>query len=435
MIKVYICTAPSNNLMGGDASYAHAVTTTLNENTDWQIEAQHIGAPNLTEKDIIQQVLAMKERTSNVVFQLMINGDCSSRITTGGTVTPEGLHQLSKAGVSVVVTCIEYGKKAISGEPKVVENWDKYFRAASSIVFVDEYDKLKGLEKSEVVVDHNKKGKVSVIGIPATLKYVRFNMLPPTEHREVNFICFGIIRPYKGILEVALPFAAKLKRLNSKRKVLIVGSVLDDMPHPELLAGMFKQAYGKDTVTLKKIEDIMKAKWLKQSSDSVNNLMKLYNTELKEREPDINVEFHFNVEQEDLDKLFSRCRYSLNFNTKGVSPHFSGVTNGLMASMKIYGFHLPMTPKYFHSNGFFNQLAMVFEKDDREKSLDKIFDSMLEDCKHMEGNPHRYIKFRELFKDFNRQHPIDINTISSAFSQLFHGCCSPHSHCDSRMKP
>jgi hypothetical protein len=414
-----------NSSNTGDVDYALSLLMTLNDIAKNELNATHIGDSSLTGKQIVAQVLKAHRDNPPAIFHHMMNGNRTLKITTGGTMTPEDLEELRAAGVEIVITCIEYGKKSIAESNEVVTNWDRYFKHASQIVFVDEYDKEKGLEKSDIVRNHEHNGKVSVVGIPVTLRELAFDKLPFVSQREANFLCFGMIRRTKGIEKFALPLAKQFKEQGSYKKVIIAGSVMRDNTDPTLLADMFIQAYGSNSVIKQQIEEI-----LKMPSDiqvKNNALMTLYDTTLKEKNPDINVEFYFDVPASNLTSIFRRCRYALNFNNKGVSPHFTGVTNSLMAMMKNYGLDLPMTPDYFKKTGKYTTLAMSFtvqggypeEGIVPEEIIAKIAKSILSDTYAMEKSEEMHGEFILNFKEFKREYPIDIESISCLFTNIY----------------
>lgn len=422
---VFICTAPSDQPKTGDVDYAQSIVSTLNAH---RIESILLKDKALTGDQIVAQVLATHQKHP-AVFHLIMNGDDTFKVTTGGTIKHEHLAKLAKEGVEIFITCLEYAKWSIAAQAEVVKNWDKYFEHAMGVCFVDENDKQSAESRSAIVKGYVKSGKVSVVPIPTTIEKFKFEELKPLADREGNFLCFGIIRPFKGIEKFALPLAKTFKEKGANRKVLIVGSIPTDRHPPDLLADMFQQAYGENTSAGeidRIIAEIMREKI--SNEGKVQKLMHLYHETLQHREPNVNVEFHFNVEEENLLALFNRCRYGLNFNFKGVSPHFSGVTNTLMAHMKNYGLDLYMTPEYFRNKGALTVLAKAFKVhgDYPEQGvlpqgeLSAIADEMLADVELLESDPNWPSEFKAALVQFNRVNPMDLEAVTARFSALYY---------------
>lgn len=318
---------------------------------------------------------------------------------------------------------MEYAKWSISQQPNVVDNWNRYFLQASRVCFVDKKDKQSAIEKSEIIASYKNLNKIAEIPIPTTIEKLKFDQLSHLNNREPHFLCFGIIRPYKGIENFALPLAKEFTRTN--RKVIIVGSIPLDRPNPKFLANMFFQAYGEN----KEIREALNQ--ITENSEDLNTkviqLISLYDSKLKFLKPDINVEFHFNIEEEQLASLFNRCRYALNFNNKGVSPHFSGVTNTLMAHMKNYGLDLYMTFEPFREGGEYSFLSKVFkvEVDDPgedpipKQAIEHIAQAILTDVEQIELDPLYEEKFAVELQQFTAKYPLQLETISARFDDIY----------------
>ena len=88
---VFISTAPSDQPKTGDVDYAQSIVNTLNNVGQGDITAVHIKDKKLNSEDIVNQVLTAQQSNPPVVFHLIMNGDDTFTVTTGGTVKPEDL--------------------------------------------------------------------------------------------------------------------------------------------------------------------------------------------------------------------------------------------------------------------------------------------------------------------------------------------------------
>ncbi|MDF1757552.1 MAG: hypothetical protein P1U74_04570 [Legionellaceae bacterium] len=426
-MKIFISTAPSDQSKTGDVDYAHALANQLNMDTTNNIEVIHLASREITQQSIINQVISEKKTNSHVIFHLIINGDGSFEVTTGGTIKPESLAYMKKHGVRIIITCLEFSKWSISLQPSVVKNWEKYFFQAERVIFVDEEDKKTAIKRSNIIRSYEMAGKISVLSIPTTLTQLDFSQLLPLQRRDKNFLCFGIIRPFKGIEKFALPLAKILKSKSSDKKVLVVGSISDSyQSSSSLLTNMLQQSYGSNESVCREIDNINTSENLSEN-EKCGLLIKLYEKKLKYLTADINVEFHFDVSEKNLAVLFNRCRYALNFNFKGVSPHFSSVTNTLMAQMKNYGLDLYMTPLYFKEEGEFLTLAKTFkvnngypeEGDISFDSMLKIANEIIRDTELIEVDNIYPEEFKLALSKFCQKNPIDIKAVCKKLHEIY----------------
>jgi hypothetical protein len=238
---------------------------------------------------------------------------------------------------------------------------------------VDEGDKEKAEEKSKVL--HKK--AVSVIPVSSTVD-IDFKNLKPIEERFPNFISFGIIRKYKGIENYTIPIAKEFAKRGDKRKVILCGSVPRGKDaDPSLLSEILIAAYPKSE---REVLSIMESVG-NDKSTSVEQMMALYQNVLKKEESSNNLELQFDVPETKLYHIFNRARYAFNFNFKGVSPHFSGVTNTFMAGMKNYGLNIYMTDHYLKPEGKYADIAGVFNEDE---PIESVAATILEDVESLE---------------------------------------------------
>lgn len=416
MPKYYICTAPSDTPKTGDVDFAASLVSTLVKKGK---EAEHIKDRNLTGQEIVAK-LVEENKKRPVVLHLMINADVTHSMTTGATIHKEHLQVLKNEGIPIIITCIEYAKGTISSQPVIVNLWNEYFQYALRVCFVDGNDKNIAISKSDVIESKNDQKEVPVVPIPTTIK-MDFDALPDiTKRPPGNFLCFGMIRSAKGIKGVVLGLAKEFRNQTGEegKYVYLVGSIAEDeKSDPRLIAHIFLESYGKSDGVQDYIKKILHSDIPK--SEKVKQLKDYYNRKLISLTPDINIKFFIDVPENQLSRIFSLCRYALNFHYKGVSTHFSGVTNTFSAKMKNYGFDGNSTPDYFRSNGEFSSLVKLFNGQ-HGKSHTIMAQQIIQDVEQLEEKDSPQLEqFCKGLNQFYKKYPFDIGSVSDIYENIY----------------
>lgn len=75
--------------------------------------------------------------------------------------------------------------------------------------------------------------------------------------------------------------------------------------------------------------------------------------------------------------IFNKCRASINFYEKGLSPHFSGVVNALFSGMKTYGLDTQLVSEEFKNGGKYTHIGKWFlPEEDETQVAKKIVDDL-----------------------------------------------------------
>ena len=405
MNKIYISTAPSETPKTGDFDYAHLIVEQLNKNHS---NAKHICSSTNTGDKIINQILGEnRNQASPPVLHLILNANISSGISTGSSITPKNLQKFKQAGGKIIITAMEYAKYSISSNDTIKKKFDEYFNQADHIIFVDDIDRNSAINSSSTAINRSSdtQKKIlnsAIIAVPNTVN-IDPSKLQPLARRGDNILCFGIIRPYKGIETQAIDLAKELNDRGSNRKVIIAGSISED--NPKVFFDLLRTSYAFYESQINKI--IQSAN--RNNKKAVSDLLDFYNNTLKSKTPDINIEFHFNVEEKDLHNIFNKCKYAINFHHKGVSPHFSGITNTILHGMKQYGLDGRMTPKYFRAGGKYQHAV----------KLSNNVSDIISDIEKLEQDPNLQQQCQDSINLFLRDHPITIDKIAVQHKSLY----------------
>jgi glycosyltransferase involved in cell wall biosynthesis len=347
-------------------------------------------------------------------LHLIINSS-DGRIFTGSSIQLEKLNELKQKGFKICLTAIEYKKTPISENQAMVNLFNQYFDIADKVIFVDEEDKECAIGKVSST-KHSIRDKITsskVIKIPNTVDLDQ--ILPFEDRTESNILTFGMIRPYKGF-EYSLKIAEELKKQNSNIKVIIVGSTHENYVY-ELGEILIKSYQGvilsEGGEASKKINDILSSKET-DNFEKKQSLLKIHD-ECKGKES-INVELYFDIEETELASIFSRCKYSANFYPgKGLSNHFSGVSNAIIMGMKVYGFVGDITPDFFKDSGQYTDLAMTF----RERDLEVVAKNVIEDIKKIESNTELQRQLKQKIKVFIEEEEIGIDNVARKHQEVY----------------
>ena len=404
--NIFVITAPSDQFNTGDVDYANSIVNKLSEDGCSII---HIKNRNLSEEQILQQIReATITSSSPPIIHLMINADKTQKITTGGTLKPSSLAIFKKTNnAKIVVNCIEYEKSTISGNPNVIRKFNEYFNIADQVVFVTDADRAAAAKKSPDFFEKYDK----IIPISSTVD-INFKELKPIENRPGNLLYFGIIRKYKGIEDYIIPLAKFLNSKKSDKKVILCGSIpRGDGADPQLLKDVLLAAYPNYSIQIQE-------KFNSESSlpRKVNALMNLYAYTLKELETSNNLILKFDIPDSKLDDVFNQARYALNFHNKGVSHHFSGVTNTMLAGMKSYGLDTYMTDDSLKTNKNHMGAAKLFIP---SSTADKIASEILTDVTKIESSQEEQINIRIAIENFKKENKFTIEDVSNSYKELY----------------
>lgn len=447
-----IVIAPIVRQKTGDTDYAISIVSTLSKEG---IGAQVQLDEHIKGKKVVEDLLQADNKTPPILH-LMLNvlhkgydgkffpteeqkadpnfihtEDGWFQISTGSAVQPGDLKELKKSGGKVVVTPVEYAKWAIATQPAVLSRFDEYFSQSDYVCFTGKEDLACAQKKSKVLAE----GKIpaAVVPICATLD-MDFSKLKPLDERPGNFLCFGMIRRNKGIENYAVPFAKVLKAMGSTRKVIVCGSIMrgKEDADPHLLEDIFLQAYPDHKNDI----DAIKQQYLGSEGKSRDrnaetvDLMKLYNDVLKFKEPAINVVFEFDKEIPEMPEIFNQARYALNFNFKGLSAHFSGVTNSMQAQLKNYGLDIYMTEPTLREGGKYEDIAKVFPEigeeewgkmtsQAKEDYIAGITRAMVADAESLENDPHKLKVFKEHLGEFSDEYSISLESVAKKYMHIY----------------
>ena len=395
--KSFICSAPFSQRQTGDADYAAILAGAL---TSLGIEAHDLSKLESGEA-IINTVLseAPSREGESTVFHLLLDADRNG-LYAGHTVTPHHLRQLKSAGVSIVVEPIEMAKRTIQADPKTLSQIGEYLREAHKVIFVDQNDQLYGQTTYPTIGWGHLS---SIVSIPHTLD-IPFDELLPLGMRPANFLSFGIIRQRKGIENEVVAIAKELRDQDRQEKVLVVGSLLSQSEQSmensmSVFSDLLIEAYP----------------WAKEKITAHSNLQTLVffaQTDLIHQEPAINIEFLLHASDSELQSVFNRCRFALNFHSRGLSTHFSSVTNTLMASMPNFGRPLPEEHLVSAADiQMHRELGCVCDWELTGSAL----------AKHVieQADTWPLIEFVEKRDDFLRLHPLSTEHTARAISNVY----------------
>lgn len=186
------------------------------------------------------------------------------------------------------------------------------------------------------------------------MKITGNNTFEILSNREPNILHFGIIRGEKGIDE-AIELSLKLRENKENYKVIIAGKLMFDL---KLLYNIFikifdmqslefyknlqvaiKEIIGRE-IGLKEIKEFVKVEKIINSEgrhEEFNNFCIKFYEQLatKHRDKLTNIEFHFNVNEEEIKILAMRCKYAIKLDHKGMANNASTIASCL-------GFYLPV---------------------------------------------------------------------------------------------
>ncbi len=347
-------------------------------------------------------------------MHLIINASGDS-IFTGSSIQLEKLNVLKQKGFKICLTAIEYKKTPISKNQAMINLFNQYFDIADKVIFVDEEDKKCAIGKASSSKNsiRDKITNSKVIKIPNTVDLDQ--VLPFEDRTESNILTFGMIRPFKGF-DYSLKIAEELKKQKLKIKVIIVGSTSEKYVHElgEILIKSYKGVILSEGGEVNEtIIDILSSKET-DNSEKKQSLLKIHD-ECKGRES-INVELHFDIEETELASIFSRCKYSANFYPgKGLSNHFSGVSNAIIMGMKVYGLVGNITPDFFKDSGQYTDLAMTFT----ERNIEVVAENVIRDVIKIESNKELQGQLKEKIKVFIREEEIGVDNVARKHQEVY----------------
>lgn len=391
---IYFSTSPLYQDKTGDVDYTKSIMAELQKHG---LDARFYASESETGKEQIEKILKQsKKENTKPVLHVVLNAGWFGMFA-GGAFEAEDLKYFKENGGEVIITGLEFKKDTISQNMANKEGFKERFACADKIIFVDEIDKESCLS-DELFQEEKMKEKIKnahVIPVPSTVEISKQNKHLKERGRDI--LSFGIIRGYKNIEKLNLDLAEKLTQMGSNKKVLIAGSIIEGITNSELLITILKRVFGTQIET-----DL-------QSAGEDLQALKQIALKYKGKEI-INAELFFDIEVEELPKVFNRCSYTFNaYENKGTSHHFSGVSNALClpGGTIVYGYEGDLTPVKEEFEDKYPNLIRL----NRVIEHNNLADWVLSDILSREAK----LDFEAIeinYNNFLKDHPISIQDVA-----------------------
>lgn len=339
--QVFFFTGPFEGEHTGDADYTNKVVDLLKKES---IKATYIkgsttvnGSELYNPKDItytsenqdrfIQDDIHRKRAVKNVT-DLILSSPGEPKIfhlqlrppETGCMFLSDDLEYLQKNGVKVVITCHEW--KLNDHRMHYQEESLNYFKHADEVIFLnkDDADGAVNLAKKRMAKFPT---EFRVSAVPITVSVENPPTVDAVINREKNILVFGLMRENKGF-DQGIGLARKLKENNpdglkvilagkpaSLNYLLFLASCAFDLNDDEMQ--MVKDAWNKDPLKFTELKKL---------------LLKFEN---ENRPSGLPIEFHLNLDEGEMEKLISKCKYAYKPDNKGFANNSSAIIN-LMAN-------------------------------------------------------------------------------------------------------
>ena len=369
--KIFISIAPNNKNFEqshtGDFDYTQTIFDSYKE-----LKIHDIDFIQNThdEKEFFSYIENHTPKDTQPVLHLIVNVP-----NIGTLIEPQSLQTFRKNG-QVIVTAVEFAKY-----PEVLA-WQmlNYLQVADTVIFLDEYDRLKAMELAQSKQIDLPSSRV--IHVPATVPVCSV----PIAQRGNNIISFGMIRQGKGIQHLiklgSLIKESKDPKVNTK-KILVVGSVgkVQEQRNDKTFSRLMSQVYPDH---ISQIEN--------KSIPALIELLEIFKQqEIKTALP---IEIHVKVPNDKLGNLFARCLYCYLPAYRGATFRNTSISTSLH-DFVTYVHEGLITPNSLRPGGKYAQALVLIPYKKSEEFYAYSAERVLEDIINRENNPSLNAKTRK----------------------------------------